>query len=326
MTGGSGFIGIHVVAKLKELNYKILNLDIVPPVDGKNLDVWNNVSIIDKSEFKNVVLEFNPNYIIYLSATTTQNAKSIEDFYVNIQGTKNLIKIANELTDLKKLIFASTQYVNSPGHPLSNDPSKLLPYGFYGESKLTGEELIRKDSLSPNWTIIRPTTIWGPWHPILAGGLWRQILKGRYLHPQGDTAIKAYGYVENTAWQIENLMRLDNAITDQQIYYLGDANIPQKKWVSLFVYRLTNRKLREIPRIVLLILSEIGEALGKLGIRFPLFRSRYRNLVTSNPSPLDKTTQLLGQSPVKLQTAVDRTCTWIEERHANIAGRARKNE
>ena len=320
VTGGSGFIGIHVVSKLKELNYRILSLDIVRPVDGKNLDVWNNVSIINKSEFRKVVLEFNPNYIIHLSATTTQNAKSIEDFHVNIQGTRNLIEISNELKDLKKLIFASTQYVNSPGHPLSNDPSKLRPYGFYGESKLIGEELIRKDSLSPNWTIIRPTTIWGPWHPILAGGLWRQILKGRYLHPQGDSAVKAYGYVRNTAWQISRLLEVENNLTNQQIFYLADENISQRQWVGYFVRRLTGRKMKEIPKVVLFILSEIGELLRKIGLTFPLYRSRYRNLTTSNPSPLDKTLNLLGPSPISQKDATEETCLWLEGHMNKVEG------
>lgn len=316
VTGGSGFIGIHLVDLLRKLDYMVLNLDIKPPIDGKNLSLWNDVSITDNKIFKQAVLDFNPNFIVHLSATTTQNARSIEDFGVNIQGTQNLIDVANALTNLTKLIFTSTQYVNSPGYPLSEDSLKLVPYGFYGESKLVGERLIQEKCISSAWVIVRPTTIWGPWHPILANGLWKQILKGRYFHPKGDTAIKAYGYVKNTAWQIARLLEAENSLTDKQIFYLADANLPQRDWVEGFVQRLTKRKMREVPKTFLFVLSECGEVLSKIGIRFPLYRSRYHNLITSNPSPLDKTLSILGPVPVEVDDAVRATCNWLEEKYA----------
>ena len=315
VTGGSGFIGVHLVDLLRNQKYTVLNLDISKPIDNTNIDLWRNISILESELLSKQILEFGPHYIVHLSATTTQNAKSIGDFEVNIQGTKNLIAAANNLTGLKKLIFTSTQYVNTPGCPLSDDLSKVVPYGFYGESKLVGEELVRNTFSSSSWTIIRPTTIWGPWHPILSNGLWKQISKGRYFHPRNDKAVKAYGYVENTSWQIARLVEVENSLTDQQTFYLADENMSQSQWVSGFVNRLTGRKMREIPRLFLFFMSEAGEILRKVGIPFPLYRSRYRNLITSNPSPVEKTHALIGQVPIGFDVAVDKTCRWLEEEH-----------
>ena len=312
VTGGSGFIGIHLVDLLRRQNYKIMNLDIVPPIDGRNLDLWTHASVTDRELLINLVRGFDPTFIIHLSATTTQNAKSLDEFVVNIEGTKNLILAANCLTNLKKLIFTSTQYVNTPGNPYPYDLSKSTPYGLYGASKLMGEQLIRDTLYCSSWTIIRPTTIWGPWHPILVNGLWRQISKGRYLHPSNDKAIKAYGYVENTAWQIEKILRLEDSFTKQKTFYLADANLAQREWVRGFVQRLTKNEMREIPRIFLFFLSEIGEVLNKVGISFPLYRSRYRNLVTSNPSPLEETITTLGSVPLEFDEAINRTCEWLD--------------
>jgi nucleoside-diphosphate-sugar epimerase len=313
VTGGSGFIGIHLVNLLREQKYLVLNLDISVPIDNRNTDLWKNTSVTDYEALVREILEFDPNFIVHLSATTTQNARSLQEFEVNIQGTKNLIEIANRLNHLEKLIFTSTQYVNTPGHPLSDDLSKLLPYGFYGQSKLLGEELIRSNFASTAWTIIRPTNIWGPWHPILVNGLWKQISKGRYLHPLNDQSIKAYGYVENTVWQIAKIIRLENNLTDEKTFYLADANLPQTEWVGGFVERLTKHKMRKIPKIFLFILSEVGEALSKVGITFPLYRSRYRNLVTTNPSPLENTFNTLGPVPIGVNDAINRTCEWLEK-------------
>ena len=313
VTGGSGFIGIHLVDLLWRQNYKIMNLDIVPPIDGRNLHLWTHASVTDRELLIDLVRGFDPNFIIHLSATTTQNAKSLDEFVVNIEGTKNLILAANCLTNLKKLIFTSTQYVNTPGNPYPYDLSKSIPYGLYGATKLMGEQLIRDTLFCSSWTIIRPTNIWGPWHPILTDGLWMQIFKGRYFHPKGDEAIKAYGYVKNTAWQILRFLEMENTYTDKKIFYIGDENIHQIKWVSAFVHRLTNRKMREIPKFVLATASEIGEILTKLGVKSPLYRSRFRNLVTSNPSPLEETLSLLGPSPISLDKAVEETCSWFEQ-------------
>lgn len=313
VTGGSGFIGVHLIESLILQNYEVMNIDIQAPINGRNLDSWKNVSITDTDYLRRESFKFDPHYIVHLGATTTQNATSLLDFEVNIKGTENILGIANSLKHLKKIVFTSTQYVNSPGHPHSEDAKKLHPYGFYGESKLLGEQMTQQILQNSGWTIIRPTTIWGPWHPILTDGLWKQILRGRYFHPKGDESIKAYGYVKNTAWQISQLLEIDNILTDKKIFYVGDENISQDKWVGDFVLRLTNRKMRRIPRFNLFILSEVGELLSNLGIRFPMYRSRYRNLITSNPSPLDNTLELLGPSPISFEDAVDETCSWLEK-------------
>ena len=315
VTGGSGFIGVHLMEMLIKQNYKVLNFDIRPPIDNSNLDLWRKVSMTNKDHLQRQILQFNPHYIVHLAATTTQDAKSLEDFDVNIKGTQNLLDISNMLTNLKKFVFTSTQYVNFPGYPISEILEELNPYGFYGESKLLGEKMTRDLLQNSSWIIIRPTTIWGPWHPILAKGLWKQILMGRYFHPKRDSAVKAYGYVKNSVWQIIGLMEMENSFTDKKVFYIGDENIRQDRWVRGFVSRLAGQKMREIPKIILFIISEIGELLNKLGIEFPLYRSRYRNLVTSNPSPLEATLELLGPSPIALEIAVEETCSWLEQMH-----------
>jgi hypothetical protein len=71
--------------------------------------------------------------------------------------------------------------------------------------------------------------------------------------------------------------------------------------------------MRRISKTYLYLLSEIGELLNNLGIKFPMYRSRYRNLMTSNPSPLASTLEILGPSPISFDNAVEETCSWLEE-------------
>jgi len=296
-----------------KLGYEILNLDIKSPINHAHLDKWKNILIVNSVVFRNAVLDFDPHYIIHLAATTTQSANSLQEFDINIHATKNAIDVSNELKNLKKLIFTSAQYVNSPGLPINEHSPKIIPFGFYGESKLIGEELIRRNFLNPNWIIFRPKAIWGPWHRFLANGLWKQIKNRRYFRPSGDSSVKAYGYVKCTSRQIVKLLEKENSLTDKQVFYLADHNLLQKQWVKGFIIWLIGRQINKIPKILLFIASEFGELLVRMGLKFPLYRSGYRNLVTSNPSPLEKTLELLGSSLINLIDAIHETCAWLEE-------------
>jgi nucleoside-diphosphate-sugar epimerase len=311
VTGGSGFIGVHLVGYLLNQGYDVLNIDIQRPVDGSNLTNWESISILESELFESRVLSFNPNLIIHLAATTDQNSRSLSDFKVNIDGTRNLIKIAEKLVTLDKIVIVSTQYVNKPGKEISDDLNSLDPYGFYGESKLISEKLITASGLFSKSIILRPTNIWGPWHRILTNGLWKEIDKGRYLHIQSDRAIKSYGYVGNAVWQIERLLRLENAVTASKTFYLQDANMPQEEWVSAFEKRLSGRNLRRIPKWMMWSLAVVGSCITSTGLNCPIYLSRYRNMITSNPIPVNLSLSFLGSVPFSTAEGVNVTCEWF---------------
>lgn len=312
VTGGSGFIGIHLVSHLRKLNYEVLNLDIKPPLDGNNLDTWQEVSVLDSIELRRSFCAFQPKIVVHLAATTTQDAKDIEEFRVNIEGTENLVKICNENT-VGKFFFVSTQYINSPGKPISDDLEELEPYGLYGLSKLIGERIVRCKLESGSWTILRPTNIWGPRHTILSNGLWKHIYNNHYWHARKDQSIKGYGFVENTVWQIEKLIAMDSSVTDKRTWYLMDNNILQRDWVNAFAQAVHKRDLREVPKFFLKIISELGELAIRFNMAAPIYRSRYRNLITSNPIPIEKSVGFLGPVPIGLKESMERTVAWFTD-------------
>ena len=311
VTGGSGFIGIHVVKIALELGFEVLNVDLMKPLDSRNSKNWINCSVLDFPKLKEVFTDFQPEFVLHLAAVTTQNAKDLDQFEVNIQGTQNVLGLSSLSPFLKKFVFVSSQYVATPGTEISIETEKLKPYGLYGESKVIGELLTRRILDKKLWTIVRPATIWGPWHTILAKGLWRQIDQGFYFHPKADNSVKGYGFVENTAWQLMRVICLPSESTSGKVYYLADSNIRQCDWVEGFCKELTGRKMRRLPNWCLFILSEFGQVLNAMGISFPLFRSRYRNLVTTNPVPLEDTLSTLGKPPISLASSVLKTTEWL---------------
>ena len=84
-------------------------------------------------------------------------------FETNIDGTKNVLE-ASLKNKIKRLVFiSSTAVYGVPKHLPETERSPLDPIGYYGESKIEGENLCKqfmKKGLSIN--IIRPKTFLGP--------------------------------------------------------------------------------------------------------------------------------------------------------------------
>lgn len=161
ITGGSGFIGTHVVNALKT-KYEVVVFDRVKP---KIDDVeFIKGSILDDSLEK--ALE-DCDVVIHLAAAV--GVKITEDDPIltldtNIFGTKNVLD-ACKSDNVKKIILASSSEVY--GEPLKtpieeSDPA--IPITNYGVSKLVAEEYVKAYSVSfgIKYTILRFFNAYGP--------------------------------------------------------------------------------------------------------------------------------------------------------------------
>jgi nucleoside-diphosphate-sugar epimerase len=311
ITGGSGFIGGHLRSHLELLGYKIFNLDIVPPTKQSNHSTWRECSILDFADLKSQIEEIRPNSIIHLAALATMEAASAEDFRVNTEGTANVLQAVREIGGVEKLIITSTQHVRAPGSCPSQNEEDYIPHMMYGESKVIAEKLVRNAEQLAHWTIIRPTAIWGPHHPNLVEGLWKLIYTGRYFHPKNDQVIKCYGYVKNVAWQIERILALPADVTNGRTLYLGDGNSKQFEWVNRFSTALTGRSVKTLPLWCIHLASKVGDLLRSLGIEFPIYDSRFHNLTTNNPVPIEPALEILGAGPYSMQEGIRETVEWL---------------
>lgn len=99
LTGASGFIGQHILPKLKQNGHAVHCL----------------VSdLCDYKKVENEVLEVNPDIIIHLAARTEVEKSFYEPMTfgeVNYLGTVNLVNVAAKLSNLKNFMFASTMEV-----------------------------------------------------------------------------------------------------------------------------------------------------------------------------------------------------------------------
>ena len=312
VTGGSGFIGSHLIERLLELGLQVLSLDLVPSRIESHKSCWKYCDILDRGQIQELLLDFDPEYVVHLAALAEMGGESIEDFKVNTSGTKNLLRAIELSMNVTKFVMTSTQHVRAPGSGPMLGAEDFKPYKLYGESKMIAELEVRKSDFLVHWVIIRPTIIWGPGHPNLTFGLWKLLFTRKYFHPNRDQVVKSYGYVKNTVWQITELLELGSEYSNQKTLYLGDGVLRQLDWINAISLALTSKNVRTVPKPLIHLLSICGDLLGLFGIAFPIYKDRYLNLVTTNLVPIDETLIMLGSPPYSLQLGAKETSDWLK--------------
>ncbi len=168
VTGGAGFIGSHLVDLMLSHGWEVRVID-------KNHDHTNlkqastspKLSIItgDILDKKAIDKAINGTSLVFhLAAKTDFNSKNYQDYYSNnVIGTINIAESCKK-HKVSKLIFYSS--IGSHGVVSSNQRQNELtcfpPQSLYGLSKLEAEaELYKCASSQLNFTIIRPTTVYG---------------------------------------------------------------------------------------------------------------------------------------------------------------------
>ncbi|MGV2939595.1 dTDP-4-dehydrorhamnose reductase [Mesobacillus sp. LC4] len=149
VTGSTGQLGYDVV---KEGFKRGLNM---VGVGSNELDITNKAEVLD------YVNKLKPDAIIHCAAYTAVD-KAEDDrsicWNVNVEGTYNLAKVANDIN--AKFMYISTDYVFSgKGATPFNETDEPNPIGYYGETKYHGEQKVQ--SLLDKWFIIRISWVFG---------------------------------------------------------------------------------------------------------------------------------------------------------------------
>jgi|TARA_B110000971_G_scaffold219365_1_gene260322 UDP-glucose 4-epimerase len=150
--GASGFIGSHVLNILKKREFNVIASDIKKNKWTKDDSKFIETDILNYSKLNKI--QNKTDYFLIFSAISDieeSNSNPLKTLNVNVIGLINILNLAVKLK-VKKIIFASTIYVNS------NEG------GIYKVTKLAGEELIKEFKKNHNldFTIIRYGSVYGP--------------------------------------------------------------------------------------------------------------------------------------------------------------------
>lgn len=151
VTGCNGQLGIALQ------NIKAPDVDMLA-LDRSSLD------ITDIKQVKNIVAQFNPDWIINAAAYTAVDKAESESelvFLINKTGAENLARAAEICS--AKMIQVSTDYVfdGTQGRAYKPD-DPVNPINVYGESKLGGEIAVR-EILGNESLILRTAWVYAPY-------------------------------------------------------------------------------------------------------------------------------------------------------------------
>lgn len=308
ITGGSGFIGTNLVLDLLNSGFKILNIDIEPsPV--KEINEYTQIcDIRNFNTFKSIVESFDPEYIVHLAARTDLDGKNIDDYDSNTVGVDNLVKLTRKLPNLQKVIFTSSMLVCRGGY-MPKDEDDYNPNTIYGESKIIGEKIVKEADLNYAWSIIRPTSIWGPWFKVPYKNFFDMIRNGTYFHVGHKSSTKTYGFVGNSIYQIKELLFNNSDYTNKHVFYIGDGLTNIEEWANE-IANAFNKKILRIPFPILKLAASVGDGLKKLNIRFPLTSFRLNNMISDNKVDLSKTKIIAPNNPYTRIEGIQKTKDW----------------
>ena len=183
ISGGAGFLGLHLARRLVGEGHQVRTLDVVP-LDDAGLEQSVEELRGDIRDLDGVrALVAGADVVVHAAAALPIQASRASIRSVNVGGTENVLHAAHEAGVRRVVFISSTAVYGVPEkHPIEeSDP--LVGVGAYGESKIDAEGLCRVAAVET--TIIRPKTFIGPERLGVFEILFDWIREGRRIYTLG---------------------------------------------------------------------------------------------------------------------------------------------
>lgn len=186
VTGGCGFLGVHVCKKFAEKYSEILVVDID---DFRKDDYAKNVRYIrqDIRDLEGLKREFKGFDAVVNAAAALPLWKPKDIYTTNVDGMKNVLEAAMA-NGIKRVVqISSTAVYGVPDHHPLYETDELIGVGPYGETKIAAEKICEeyraKGMIVP---VIRPKTFIGTERLGVFQILYDWVEAGAYIPAIGD--------------------------------------------------------------------------------------------------------------------------------------------
>ena len=205
VTGGSGFIGSHVVDKLIERGVTARVFDLVPPTYSKEAEYYQG-SVLSVQELRAGMAGCDA--VMHLAAVADVKSVFEDPHYsenINVRGTANVLEAMHK-SGLRRIVYGSTTWVYSDtaGQEVDEDTPLGMPSHLYTATKLAGESYCKAyaELYGFETTVLRYGIPYGP--RARAGAVVpifvKKALAGEPLTIAGDgKQFRKFVYVEDLA-------------------------------------------------------------------------------------------------------------------------------
>jgi nucleoside-diphosphate-sugar epimerase len=320
VTGGSGFVGSHLVRRLLDRGHCVRTLD---PHEGLNDDELRTRgatlvrgSVTNAADVESAMRD--QEVVFHLASPFGDILQPDQAYWdIEVNGTRNVLASAQRCR-VRRVVHCSTQGVHGIiANPPGNESSPIAPRDYYCYAKAEGEKICH-EFLERNLdvVIIRPTSVYGPgdtrgWlklHRMVAQGWFLMIGDGRtYNHPV---------YVENLVDCFE--LAAETPEAKGRTYIAGDDRAVTLTELVHTVAEAMNTTVRIIRfpwyDMAWASAAVIEAVFKRARTKPPVFRRRLSWFKTNRWFEIERAKRELGYRPrVSLPTGLAKTASWYRQ-------------
>jgi dihydroflavonol-4-reductase len=166
VTGGTGFIGSHLIDRLLDQGHEVRALvrrsSNLRWLDGKPVTLVEG-DVRDASSLQALLTDVD---VVYHIAGVVKARDRAGYFDGNVKATENMLEATHRFAPgLRRFLYVSSQTAAGPSlsldRPVREDDTPR-PITTYGESKWAAEKVVHQWRDRLPWTIVRPPAVYGP--------------------------------------------------------------------------------------------------------------------------------------------------------------------
>jgi 2-alkyl-3-oxoalkanoate reductase len=316
VTGGTGFTGAALVERLVREGHSVISLDKQPGLVDDELERLGAELVYGSVTDRDVVRRCceGAEVVMHLAAVFREVGVPDEVYRsVNVDGTRIVAEEALK-AGVRKLVYCSTQGVH--GHienPPGDEESPIAPEDYYQQTKYEGEQQLKAlDGTPLEYTILRPTAIYGPGDPSRFQMIYSRVKKGFFpMFGNGKTYYHPL-YIDNLVDAF--LLAMAPGKGAGEAYIIADVEYLTIEDLVRNVGKAIGVDVRvpHYPIWPLIVAGHVCEKVCKpFGIEPPIFPRRVDWFRQVRAFRIDKARRDLGFEPkVDIQTGLRRTGEW----------------
>lgn len=275
VTGGTGFIGRHIIDDLLSRGFTVRALTRTPHHDERNNLVWVLGSLEESESLAQLVAGVD--HVVHCAGQVRGHKEEVFT-RCNVEGSQRLMQAAKESDSCQRFLFISSLAARHP------------ELSWYANSKYVAEQRLTEIAGGITLGIFRPTAVYGPGDKELSP-LFRAMLHGYLPRFGAADARLSFLHVSDLAQAVSQWLLADQ--TPVSPYELCDGVADGYNWQRLqdIAVAIRNRPVRvvSIPRPLLNLMADTSSLISRLAGKEPMLtRSKVCELTHADWSANNK--------------------------------------
>lgn len=293
ISGGAGFLGIHLARRLQADGHRVRTLDLAP-LDDPTLAAVEELRGDVRVERDARALVAGADVLVHAAAALPIQSSRVAIRSVNVEGTGVALAAALDAGVRRVVFVSSTAVYGVPErHPIGED-DPLVGVGWYGASKIEAEGLCASFARRGLETVVvRPKTFVGPERLGVFEILFDWIREGRRIPVLGDASNRYQLLAVEDL--VDAVVRCFDAPVAGEALNVGAGRFGtvREDLEALIAHAGSHSTLRPVPAR----LAEISLRALELARLSPLAEWHYRTAHRDSFVSVDMARRLLGWEP-----------------------------